>query len=431
MIPGVLTHDNITNMISSIVFKPFSSATSDIQDAKEVSDQKRQSQTHIVSNKKKKTIDNRLGRNDKTFTDKWLKTSMKGHTGQVLDMDYSSNGRLLASCSDDRTVILWDIKDINQKDRKSLRVNIEFDYPTFVKWSPDNKAFLITKYNENTVEVYKLEKKKDGWLSQPSKAATFDKNHNEDIIAMDIAQNGKFIMTCSKKNQLIVWNLKGQIMGQVDTYLMYTNQAKITPCSKFIVSCGFAPDVKVWEVICNKSGEVQDVQRVFELCGHKSEVYDVSFDTDTSHITSISKDGTWKLFDTKIDYKKGEDPHLKSTGQHNHNGPSKITLSPDAEVVVVSSMSSLYFYSSKSGVLDRLIENVYAGDVTNMFFEPAGKFLFTSGDKQVRVFHNVTGYKQGILTAKEKLKSNQTSATKERLEKLIQDNQRIINEIEN
>ncbi|XP_022916887.2 uncharacterized protein [Onthophagus taurus] len=71
------------------------------KNAKEVSDQKRQSQTHIVSNKKKKTIDNRLGRNDKTFTDKWLKTSMKGHTGQVLDMDYSSNGRLLASCSDE------------------------------------------------------------------------------------------------------------------------------------------------------------------------------------------------------------------------------------------------------------------------------------------------------------------------------------------
>lgn len=43
-----------------------------------------------------------------------------------------------------------------------------------VKWSPDSKAFIISKFNENAVEVYKVEKKKDGWL-QASKALTFPK----------------------------------------------------------------------------------------------------------------------------------------------------------------------------------------------------------------------------------------------------------------
>lgn len=74
----------------------------------------------------------------------------------------------------DRTVFLWDTKDLSQRDRKSLRINIDFDYATMVKWSPDSKAFIISKFNENTVEVYKVEKKKDGWL-QASKALTFPK----------------------------------------------------------------------------------------------------------------------------------------------------------------------------------------------------------------------------------------------------------------
>lgn len=74
----------------------------------------------------------------------------------------------------DRTVFIWDTKDLTQKDRKSLRINIEFDYATLVKWSPDSKAFIINKFNENAVEVYKVEKKKDGWL-QASKALTFPK----------------------------------------------------------------------------------------------------------------------------------------------------------------------------------------------------------------------------------------------------------------
>lgn len=71
--------------------------------------------------------------------------------------------------------MLWDTRDLMQKDHKSLRINIEFDYPTFVKWSPDSKAFIIHKYNGNCMEVYKVEKKKDGWLAAATKAVTFNK----------------------------------------------------------------------------------------------------------------------------------------------------------------------------------------------------------------------------------------------------------------
>lgn len=34
------------------------------------------------------------------YTHPWLLTSLKGHTGQVYDMDFSSNGKYLASCAD-------------------------------------------------------------------------------------------------------------------------------------------------------------------------------------------------------------------------------------------------------------------------------------------------------------------------------------------
>lgn len=62
---------------------------------------------------------------------------------------------------------------------------------------------------------------------------------------------------------------------------------------------GFAPDVKVWEVKFTKTGEFQEVKRAFELTGHTSGVYDVAFDVDSSHMATVSKDGTWKVFNTK------------------------------------------------------------------------------------------------------------------------------------
>lgn len=69
--------------------------------------------------------------------------------------------------------MIWSTKNWNQKDHKSLRINIEFDYARFVKWSPDCKAFIIHKKAERVVEVYKVAKKPDGWISGVTKALTF------------------------------------------------------------------------------------------------------------------------------------------------------------------------------------------------------------------------------------------------------------------
>lgn len=55
---------------------------------------------------------------------------------------------------------------------------------------------------------------------------------------MGIACNGRFIMTCSGKTDLVLWDLKGQEIARVDTYLMNTWCARISPCGRFIVASG-------------------------------------------------------------------------------------------------------------------------------------------------------------------------------------------------
>lgn len=43
------------------------------------------------------------------------------------------------------------------------------------------------------------------------------------------------------------------------------------------------------------------------------------------------------------------------------SAPSLIALSPNAEVVVVATLNSLAFYSTHTGELDYVIENIYKG----------------------------------------------------------------------
>lgn len=110
------------------------------------------------------------------------------------------------------------------------------------------------------------------------------------------------MMTCSSKTDMVIWDLKGQQLTKLDTYLMSTHTAKISPCGRFVVATGFSPDVKVMEVCFTKNGDFKQVTKAYELTGHSSGVYDVAFDVDTSNIATISKDGTWRLYHTKSEY---------------------------------------------------------------------------------------------------------------------------------
>lgn len=63
-----------------------------------------------------------------------------------------------------------------------------------------------------------------------------------------------------------------------------------------------------------------------------------------------------------VEFKKGEDPHLKVTGKYEKSStPAIIVLSPNGEVVVIASGNNLYFYSTSNGILDNVIQNVYSG----------------------------------------------------------------------
>lgn len=50
---------------------------------------------------------------------------------------------------------------------------------------------------------------------------------------------------------------------------------------RFVGSCGFTPDVKVWEVCFGKKGEFQEVLRAFELKGHSASVHSFAFSNDS------------------------------------------------------------------------------------------------------------------------------------------------------
>ena len=68
-------------------------------------------------------------------------------------------------------------------------------------------------------------KKPDGSLGEFSVAVSFPAIHKTDTVGMGISPSGKFIASCNDKTELIIWNLKGDILEKI-------GQSHVSPRNK-------------------------------------------------------------------------------------------------------------------------------------------------------------------------------------------------------
>ncbi|XP_026477625.1 transducin beta-like protein 2 [Ctenocephalides felis] len=352
-----------------------------------------------------------------------------------------------------RTVFVWSLTSLPAT--RSFRINVPYDHATRVCWSPDNKALLVHTYQESTIMVFKLDKckkDKESWFSGANNAITFPKVFDSECIGLQISSDGHHVMSCSKDGKLVLFDTKGNVTQKIeDTGLGSNHCARLSPNAKFVIVCGFSPDVKLWTIGDDKdkasarqnpsSGSDSSLKRAFELTGHSGSVCDVAFEMQTLQVASVSKADGWRLYDIDVNYKKGQSPILlKKAPFQNASGNvgaddevSHVALSPDSSVICVSQGSDLMFYETEGGSLDRCIEKVYStGPITGVKFDSTGKYVFCTGDKHVRIFHNVTGYKIEIKENLNKLKHNtgvMNSATSERISKTIEDSRKFLESI--
>lgn len=71
-----------------------------VESRRRMAEEKRIKMEQQNKQRARKKTTSRLDAKSATFQHPWLNNTLKGHTGQVLNMDLSSNGKYLASCAD-------------------------------------------------------------------------------------------------------------------------------------------------------------------------------------------------------------------------------------------------------------------------------------------------------------------------------------------
>ena len=119
-----------------------------------------------------------------------------GHSGSVLSVCFSPNGKLIASGSSDNTIKLWNVKD-----GALIRTfKGHSDYVISVNFSPDGRR-IASGSSDNTIKLWNV---KDGALIR-----TF-KGHSSYVISVNFSPDGRRIASGSYDNTIKLWNVDNE-----------------------------------------------------------------------------------------------------------------------------------------------------------------------------------------------------------------------------
>ncbi len=242
-------------------------------------------------------------------TGKKIKT-FKGHTDLISSVSYSGDGKTLASASWDNTVKLWNIN--SDKEIKTLKGHAGLI--SSVSYSGDGKTLASASW-DNTVKL---------WNINSGKEIKTLKGHTENVNSVSFSPDGIILASASDDNTVKLWNINsGKEIKTLKGHIKRIGSVSFSPDGKTIASASVDNTVKLWNINSAKG--------IKTLTGYTARVNNISFSPDGKTLAVASDNNTVKLWD--INSGKGVKKLKKHTKRVNH-----LSFSLDSKILASASL---------------------------------------------------------------------------------------------
>ena len=217
------------------------------------------------------------------------------HHKAVYWAEYCSEGKLIATCSHDHTMAVWDARTgVLKRVFRGPNNCAHYGWVLQLAFSPDSKR-LLSCSEDKTVRLW--------WVETGRLIHTFER-HRACVMGVGWAPSGQRMVSCSKDRSIVCWNVgKAITKADQDAVCFYIPGAPVhknghtgtvlraifSPDGRYILSCSQDNTIRQWDV--EQEGKLK---RIFE--GHRDSVLGISFHKDGARFCSCSHDKSVRIW---------------------------------------------------------------------------------------------------------------------------------------
>jgi WD40 repeat protein len=283
--------------------------------------------------------------------------------GATNAVTFSPDGKLLASATSGRAVILWDVA---MRRRRAVLMGSR-DELTSVAFSPDGHT-LASGSTDNTIIV---------WDVASGRRRAVLAGHRDAVLSVAFRLDGKTLASGSADKTVMLWDVASRRrLDVLAGHRMAVSSVAFSPRGDILASGSYDATVAIWDVATGRRRAV--------LAGHRYEVSSVAFSPDGHTLASGSADNTAVLWDIASRRRRGE----PLTG---HSAfVTAVAFSPDGKTLVSGGADKrliVWRLGTRPPTRERLIG--HEARVTGVDFGANGDTMASSSDDGTVVLWNL------------------------------------------